>query len=234
VTSKASTKEDGADADESGADQAKDRPDEERLANGPIYLAADAIMRAAHSLSLVERLKKIAIKVRGAETKAEQRRISNWVVDIFVVTKWVLVVIGWTCGISNWLFVSLIGYLLIWNGITYFYYHLWMVESPKDRIVSAHRERRRFVSLVLAMAFSMVTYAYVYQRVLPDGFEWPASVSRYSSAITFSIGNALTSQAGGLRPVTGAAYLLSASQLVFTFGFVAMLLSSSLPRVRPS
>jgi len=228
------SKQGGLDGDESDADAPTSLDDGERLANGPIYLLANLLMRAAQKISLVEALKLVACTAMRAKTREQKRRVSSFAIDLFLAAKWAFVAIVWTCGIANWLVVVLVVYLLIWNSLTYFYYHLWIVELPNERVASAHRDRRRFVSLVFAMAFSMVTYAYLYQRVLPDSFEWPDPVPRSVSAIAFSIGNALTSQAGGLKPVTSASYLLSASQLVFTFGFVAMLLSSSVPRVRPS
>lgn len=230
----ADRKQPGLDGDESGADAPSAPPGDQPRANGPLYLGADALMRAAQRLSIVEALKLAAWRVFRADTPDDKRRVANWTIDAFVVTKWALLLVAWRLSIANVLVVAALVYLLIWNSVTYFYYHLWIVELPKERIASAHRDRRRFISLVFAMAFSMAVYAYLYDVVVGAGFEWPANISRWVSAVTYSIGNALTSQAGGLHPVTGTAYLVGASQLVFTFGFVAMLLSSSLPRVRPS
>ena len=227
-------KQAGLDGDESGADAPASGPDDHPGANGPLYVAAAAFMRAAQWVSLVEVCKRVAWKVFSVTTPDQKRRIANWTIDSFVIAKWILLLVAWRLSASNCLVVAAIVCLLIWNSITYFFYHLWIVEVPKERIASAHRERRRFISLVLAMAYSMTAYAYLYDVVVSAGFEWPPDVSRWIAAMTFSIGNALTSQAGGLRPLTGTAYLIGASQLVFTFGFVAMLLSSSLPRVRPS
>jgi hypothetical protein len=224
----------GLDGDESGADAPANQAIDERFINGPIYQLVDLAMRAAQLASAVESIKRVAFRICKATKPEVKRRVANWVIDLFMVSKWALLMISWRCGTAHWLVIAVLTYLLIWNSLTYFHYHLWIVELPKDRVASSHRERRRFVSLVLAMAYSVATYGYLYQCALSDGFEWPASVPRWISSISFSIGNALTSQAGGLRPITSGSYLLSASQLVFTFGFVAMLLSSSLPRVRPA
>lgn len=204
---------------------------ESKFVNGPVFVVIDQTVCALRRLSLVEWLKYLGVRFSGVSDAEAKRRLSNFVIDVFIALKWAVLLLAWYCGDANPVFVGFIVYLLLMNMHTYFWYHLWVVESPRMTVDSHQRERRRFVNLVLAMAFSICTYAYFYQCVFPNDFEWPASAARWAAALKFSIGNALTGSTGDLAPKSTLAYVLTASQLAMTFVFVAMLLNNSIPKV---
>jgi hypothetical protein len=210
------------------------RNDPEWKANGFFYPLAAALMWLAQKASLVEHFKNLACRV-ARKSGAARRPTANVAIDVFVVFKFTYVVAAWGLDWDAPVPVAFIVYLLVTNSTTYFFYNLWILENASEatqRVDTHHRDRRRFVNLVLAMAFSMLVYAYLYKVAFPAHFDWPPNVPRATAAISFSIGNALTSTAGGLHTTDELSYLLAASQLVFTFGFVAMLLSNTIPKVK--
>lgn len=202
-----------------------------RYINGPAFVVVDHVVCLLQRLSLVEWLKWLGIKFSRASQAEEKRKLANFVIDVFIFMKWAVLLSAWYFDFSSPVFVAVIAYLLLMNIHTYFWYHLWVVENPKMTVDSHQRDRRRFVNLVLAMAFSICAYAYFYHRILPEQFEWPTFTSRWAAALKYSLGNALTSSTGDLIPKSTGTYLLTASQLAMTFVFAAMLLNNSLPKV---
>ena len=203
-----------------------------RAANGPLYQVFDVTIRSIQFLSPVEWKKKAVLKVWPGKGPDDKRRIANLAIDLFIVLKWLFLLTIWTFNITNWFVVSMAVLLLIMNLHTYFWYHLWAVDRGVVIPSPEFRERRRFMNLIFAIAYSMALYAYLYQRVLMMDFAWPQNLAPVISALVFSIGNALTGFSGDLKPISATAHLVVSSQLVMTFVFVAMLLSNSVPRPR--
>lgn len=197
--------------------------------NGPAYPLLSHGITKLHQFNVVEWLKSAAVKATGATTPEEKRRVSNWVIDLFILTKFGIVLGAWYLNIAGPVAVFGIAYLLIYNVFTYFWHHLWLPHAPEYATNNPYRERRRFITVLSAMAFSMVTYAFFYHRVFAAHFDWPRDVPAPIAALTFSVGNALTGTTGDLRAKTSCAYLLMSSQLVMTFVFVAMILNTSIP-----
>lgn len=202
-----------------------------KYVNGPAFVAIDRAVGLLQRLSIVEWLKWLGVRFAGVSQAEEKRKLSNFVIDIFIFIKWAVLVSAWYFDVSSPFITIVISYLLLMNIHTYFWYHLWVVENPRMTVERHQRDRRRFVNLVLAMGFSICAYAYFYHRVVPDQFEWPTFTSRWAAALKYSIGNALTSSTGDLTPKSTGTYLLTASQLAMTFVFAAMLLNNSLPKV---
>lgn len=197
--------------------------------NGPTYLILSYGITGVHKLNAVEWSKWAAIKAARVSKEEDRRRISNWAIDLFIAAKWAFVIAAWYFNLTGRRVVWPVAYLLVMNAFTYFWYHLWIPIAPAYAADNPHRERRRFLNLLSAMAFSMVTYAYFYHRVFADRFDWPHGIAAPIAALTFSMGNALTGATGDLHPKTSGAYMLVTSQLVMTFVFAAMLLSTSIP-----
>ena len=202
---------------------------EETTLHGPTYRIVSHGMTGMHKLNAVEWLKWAAIKITRASRQEDKRMISNWVIDLFIAAKWAFVIGAWRFNLTGRPIIWISIYLLIANIFTYFWHHLWLPRAPAYAADNPHRERRRFLNLLSAMAFSMATYAFFYSRVFTNSFDWPHDIVAPVAALTFSVGNALTGATGDLHPKTSAAYLLMTSQLVMTFVFVAMLLSTSIP-----
>lgn len=205
---------------------------DDRVSNGPLYLIVDWVIVTFQLVSPIEWKKRAAIKLLRANSVEEKRRIANVAIDVFIASKWSFILTLWALGERHWFFVGAAIFLLIMNLHTYFWYHLWVIETGAPVQGVQFRERRRFVNLIQAVAFSMVTYAYLYHRVLDAGFTWPPKTVPWLAALIFSIGNSLTGFAGDLKPESSIAQAVTVSQLLMTFVFVAMLLSNSVPRPR--
>lgn len=196
--------------------------------NGPAIRVFEFLFAALHRASLVEFLKWAAAKIWAPGS----RRLTNLVIDLFVLGKWILVLVAWYAGWQHVGWVLFVSYLLLMNLETYFWYHLWHVEPVSQSSTEPRRDRRRFINLCSAVAFSMVCYAYLYHRVMPTQFTWKDGVAPWAASLKYSIGNALTGATGDLTPITTTSYMLTTSQLVMTVVFISMLMSNSLPKVR--
>lgn len=199
-----------------------------RSSNGPIYIVTDTVVRNVIYISPVE-WKKKAIKKLFPKTEA--RQAANWAIDSFIFLKWLFIYVIWTTATNHWLAVTGAVFLLIMNLHTYFWYHLWAVDNNPVSKGSELRERRRFVNVILALAYSVMIYGYLYHRVINNGFEWPQNynVPDWVTSLIFSFGNALTGYSGDLKPISMLAQITTSSQLLMTFIFVAMLLNNSIP-----
>ncbi|MBY0554878.1 hypothetical protein K2P97_10145 [bacterium] len=202
----------------------------QRASNGPIYILVDISIRAVHRISPVEWKKKGILKFSKKSDPEDIRKTANLAIDAFIILKWLFLFTIWMAGVTHWLAVSVSVFLLVMNLHTYFWYHLWTIDKSGSIPGLEFRERRRFVNLIFAISYSMGLYAYLYHRVLQSEFTWPTTISPWVSATVFSVGNALTGFSGDLKPITATATLITSSQLVMTFVFVAMLLSNSVPR----
>lgn len=209
-----------------------DEEKKQRASNGPIYVLVDISIRAVHRISPVEWKKKGVVRLLNRSEPDDIRRIANLAIDAFIVLKWLFLLTIWMAGVTHWLAVTVSAFLLVMNLHTYFWYHLWAIDRGASVPGTEFRERRRFVNLVFAISYSMALYAYLYHRVLATDFTWPTTTPPWISAIIFSVGNSLTGFSGDLKPVTTIAQLVTSSQLLMTFIFVAMLLSNSVPRPR--
>jgi hypothetical protein len=207
-----------------------DEEKRQRSRNGPIYVLIDIAIRAMHGISPVEWKKKGILKLAKRSDPDDIRHIANIVIDAFIVLKWLFLITIWITGVTHWFPVTVSVFLLFMNLHTYFWYHLWAVEKGVPSPGTEFRERRRFVNLIFAISYSMSLYAYLYHRVLDTDFQWSPAIPSWVAAIIFSIGNSLTGFTGDLKPLTTTAHLVTSSQLVMTFIFVAMLLSNSVPR----
>lgn len=201
----------------------------EFIANGPSYPIASYGIAKLYQLNAVEWAKKAAIALTGAESTEEKRRAANCAIDAFIAVKFAIIAAAWYFNLAGTIPVGIAAYLLVFNLFTYFWYHLWLPRVPAYATDNPYRERRRFMNLLSAMAFSIVTYAFLYHRVMSNHFDWPRDVAPATAALTFSIGNALTGAVGDLHAKTATAYLVMSSQLLMTFIFVAILLNASIP-----
>lgn len=195
-----------------------------------IYRSVDKIITTLCILSPVEWFKKAFIKLFSDGSTDSKQRTGAFAIDLFICLKWLLLGTFWSLGCGGIVGAILISYLLFMNNHTYFCYHLWFYEGPAKS--DANRERRRFLNLGLAAAYSVFGFAYLYAVVFPSQFQWPEGASRSWSAILFSIGNSLTGFAGDAKPISSLASGLVSIQLVSTFVFIAILLSNSVPKTR--
>ena len=195
-----------------------------------IFNSFDRVVRFLCVFSPVEWFKKSFIYVFADGSPEKCRNVGIVAIDIFIIFKWAIVIALWRSNFDGLFSATIVGYLLFMNNHSYFCHHLWFHEgaAPSD----PQRERRRFLNLGLAAAYSVLCFAYFYAVVVPEQFVWPEGISKTGSAILFSIGNSLTGFSGDLRPVGSTANFLVSLQLISTFVFIAILLSNSIPRTR--
>lgn len=198
------------------------------LGNGFLYPLFDALINCFNKMNLVEFFKFVARRLTKEKEKEQQN--ASIAIDVFMVVKWGVVICLWYNGINNLFCVLTTYYLIFMNLHTYFYYHVWDERAITNEQVSIERMRRRFISLILALAFSIVCYAYLYETYYQKHFiNWPEIFSPWLSAIHFSLTNSIKGS-GSLTPITNTALFLMTSQFVSSFVFLSMMLSRSIPQ----
>jgi hypothetical protein len=154
------------------------------------------------------------------------RPIKRLAIDIFICLKYLFIILAWKNGIINNLITYIIIYLLFMNFHTYFYYHLWNVKNKQN---SMDRMKGRFLTFILAFIYNIVGYGYLYAIPFKKNFQWEDKFSINISAISMSFSKTVGGSLEYVTPITNIGLILSASQIVVTFLFVAVLLGNSLP-----
>jgi hypothetical protein len=191
------------------------------MKNGFIHILSKKLISFFYYTNLVEWFK-IGI---GLISKTNDRILKNFAIDLFIVLKWVLVIASWFYGINSLFLSVLIAYLIWTNVFTYFFYHVWEL-PPKIKKV---RLQRRFVNLFIAMAFSNLSYAYLYQTTFKSHFKVAQGFDRKLSFLNYSNFNSLFSDYSIIQPIDNTAYIITFSQLAITFIFVSIILSNTIP-----
>lgn len=200
--------------------------------NGFLYLVFDTLMNVMKYLNLVELFKFIGIKIFPSNNLNEDKiRNSRIFVDVFIIFKWLYIIYLWVMEISQTWFVLGVWYLLIMNLYTYFYYHLWSSEVLNDPHFSVDRIKRRFMNLFIALTYTVVGFAYLYNIPYYSEFYWEIGYPSVLHSILFSIANSLTSSFDQVIPFTSLGYTLSMVQLFMMFVFIAIIIGGSIPQI---
>lgn len=197
------------------------------MRNGFIYEVIDRIIESLNYLNLVELFKFLAKRLTRQNVKKEELISNvNISIDIFIVLKWLVVLFIWLNNITGG-FWTLLTFYLIWSNLhTYFYYHLW----KKEKNSGLEKMRRRFVSLVLAISFSNVAFAYLYSKIFSENFAWKTESALVDlSSLLYSFSQSLFIGSENVYPVTFLGEFLTVLQLIISFIFVVVILSASLP-----
>ena len=128
------------------------------MENGFLYSAFKTTIDNLKYLNLVELFKTVAVKI-NPNKKVSYSRIAT---DIFIVLKWFLLFVIWILSKTNCFLTFFVWYLIATNIYTYFYYHIWCDEALDTSGHNNDRIRRRFMNLILAVAFSDFCFAYLY------------------------------------------------------------------------
>lgn len=198
---------------------------------GLIYNLFKAIIDGLKYLSLVELFKLIAIKLNSAPNDNEKvttfRRVS---VDIFIIFKWVILIIFFSNSFNGLWYSLIIWYFIITNLHSYFYYHVWDEAAIQSLDNDEHSLRRRFINLLLAISFSNFSFAYLYFTYYSNELDWGNSGLNASHSIWYSISNSVAGNYNGIFPISDLGNLVSIIQLLITFMFVAIIVSRSIPQ----
>lgn len=192
------------------------------MKNGFLYIAIRTVLDHLKYLNLVELFKVIAIKLNPHNTTASSRIA----VDGFIVLKWFFVTIIWFTTKTNCFLTFFVWYLIATNIYTYFYYHIWTDDALSTSGYDNDKIRRRFVNLILAVAFSDFCFAYLYR------FPYSVDFSNHDTGnfIWFSVSNSLAANYSVVQPQTDIGNSVAMIQLILTFVFVTIIVSRSIPQ----
>ncbi|WP_336919138.1 hypothetical protein [Vibrio cholerae] len=200
--------------------------------NGFIYPLFDSIVRFLYYCNLVELFKFLAKLCAGyckseALDKSEQIKICNIAIDIYQIFKWLVLLIIWCLNIRHNFSLWLTYYLLARSLFTYFYYHVW--GSKYGQRIDRESLNRKFLNAMLAIAYYLACYAYLYNVHFHEQIEWPNNLVDYTNAIYLSVANAFTLTYGGFSPLSQEVRVIFMSQLINTFLYFTIIISNSIP-----
>ena len=179
-------------------------------------------------LSLVELFKFIAVKInKNHNNDAIYKR---WAVDIFIVLKWTFVLVIFTQHCHGAVLTILVWYFIITNLFTYFYYHIWDEEALNTENFEKDRIRRRFINSMLAIAYSVLCFAYLYQLPYSGEFSWPKDYICSEYSLIYSFSNSLAANYEEVKPITDVGNLISNLELFISFTFITIIISRSIPQ----
>ena len=198
---------------------------------GFIYRTFQIIIEGLRYLSLVELFKFIALKLRtNHKNKTLETTYRRVAVDIFILFKWSVLILFFIKSYNSLFHCLIIWYFIITNIHTYFYYHIWNEKAIKSIEKDEHSLRRRFINLLLAIAFSNISFAYLYFTYYSSGFNWGVAGIKSSHAIWYSISNSVAANYAIISPIDDLSNSISMIQLLITFVFVAIIISRSIPQ----
>ena len=151
----------------------------------------------------------------------------SYVIDLYEIVKWAIIIYFIVFNVRNTFGLLTTTYLLASNLFGHFYYHIWKdkpVSGPKANLQS----RRRFISFTLSLFFIFVAYGHIFS-IYECSFAWPLGGFSRAYAILFSISNAFTLVYGSGGPLDSQGYYLAISEVVYTFFFVVVIITESLP-----
>ena len=203
------------------------------MKNGIIFTVFKGIIEWLKYLSLVEGFKFLAQIVFRSSTNQERKiTVSRWAVDIFIIFKWMFVILAihyaWT---SSWI-TFIVWYLIYANLYTYFYYHVWIKESMNLEVFDIDRVRRRFVNLMLSIGFSNYCFAYLFRFPYLSDFDWSEKIPLTTKAMWFSFANSLTANYEYVKPINQAGASITITQLIISFTFLTLILGKSIPQTK--
>jgi hypothetical protein len=113
-------------------------------------------------------------------------------------------------------------YLMFFNIFTYFYYHIWQEKFDK----SLQASQRRFISLIQAISFNVLSFAYLYSDIYSSAFKWGEGKIVISiSPLLYSIANTISVSTTIATPETAVGTMLPIIQTFTSFIFLTLILS---------
>jgi len=131
--------------------------------------------------------------------------------------------------------IALIGtvYLLVFNLFSYSFYHGWGSDHTPPILAydeAIWRDRRRMMSFLLAFAFSIVGFAYIYANHIHTSLEWPSTPNALDG-LYLSVSNAFTLTYEGFQPCDQFGRGVLLLQVVNTLIFLTVLIGNAIPQV---
>lgn len=198
---------------------------------GLLYRVSDALISLLSYLNLVEFFKFVGRWLSATDSEERKIQISNIAIDVFIIAKWALIASLWYAEASSLASKIVVIYLIITNVFTYFYYHVWIDQSFPETITTIERQRRRFISLLQAILFSNFSFALLFAYGAHHHFSWTPAITSSLAPVYYSFSNSITGSSNIAYPATNIGYLLSTSQLLISFIFIAVIMSKTIPEV---
>lgn len=210
---------------------------ENEFDNGFIYPLFNRLIKFLNIINVVEILKKyICIffeKRHESHTQLEikrfSRKVRNYIIDIFIIFKFLFVLLLWQFNINNKFVLGIVIYLLIMNLHTYFYYHIWKDSATLDENLSVNRIKRRFMNLFISFIYMIISYGYLYNIPLNQYFKTNKCVSHINYFI-YSISNSFANSYDKIQTVGNIGDIIRLSQVIMTFIFITLILTCSIPK----
>ncbi|MHA1280317.1 MAG: hypothetical protein ACTSQ8_24350 [Candidatus Helarchaeota archaeon] len=203
--------------------------------NGFIYPFVNSLLNLLKAINLVEGFKYagklLAAKTGSRETQIKYSRIA---VDIFIIFKWLFVIFILLASINNIWTVVIVWYLLFTNLYTYFFYHVWSTEILLDDKFDIDRIKRRFTTLIQAILFSLLGFAYLYYVPYSSEFTWSSEQPAFIYSLWFSISNSLTASYKQVKPITDVGNTIAMIQLSMMFVFFTIIMGCTVPQITTS
>lgn len=198
-----------------------------KLKYGPIYKTIELFIEIFKYLNVVELFKALAKQIYKKNTLLSSRVG----VDVFIIMKWLFIILLWKFQVSSRLVNIIIWYLIATNLYTYFYYHIWT-----DDLVKGHfkfgRIKMRFINLMLALTFNITCFAYLYVLPFTKNFQWIDNSSKNIDALLLSISNSFTMTYAYAYSITKIGQTLMLFETIITFIFLTIILSNSIPQIK--
>ena len=191
------------------------------MTNGYIHRIANLIVTICYNTNLVEGFKWLL----GKLTKDKKRAYKNFAIDTFILLKWIFIGLIWYLNVQSFLLTVIVSYLIWTNLFTYFYYHVWTT----SKIEETERNQRRFVNLILAFAYSNVSFAYLYSLPFSSSFSINPGFEGRFSFLLYSTYNSLFSDYNFITIADLTGSVITVIQLTITFIFASIILSKSIP-----
>lgn len=201
------------------------------MKNGILYTFFKLIFDNFRFLTLVEFFKFLAKKINPKKNNLDYKLLySRNAVDIFMLLKWMFILIIARFSYSNNFVLIIVWYLLITNIYSYFYYHIWSDEALNTSSFEKDRIRRRFLNLILAIGFSNFCFAYLYKLPYHLDFNWSNNIITFQKAIWFSLSNSIGGNYNAVKPINDFSNSVSMIQLIITFIFITIIVGKSIPQ----
>lgn len=183
------------------------------------------LIRLLWYLSVIEYWKILVMSF--AAPGPARRRARSLAIDIYMILIWV-VLAALILGETHTLWARfLVSYLIASSLVSFFYYHVWKPEPPRR---SYRSQLRRTAGFVLSFSFGVFGYAYLFSAGHADAIEWPnGNDFAFSDALLLSLSTAFTSSFGAFELKSEAVRWVAAGEMLFVFGFVAIIVVNSLP-----
>lgn len=199
---------------------------------GFIYPAFDKLLHLCKYLNLVELFKYIAKVITPQKNNPIiSIRYSRIAVDIFIVSKWLFLLLIILLKINTLATTIIIWYLLIMNLYTYFFYHVWDENSLIDDRITPTRIKRRFFNIIISILYTIVGFAYLYYIPYFHEYSWRFEQPTFKHSLIFSISNSLTAGYNVVEPASFTGFLVATIQLTMMFIFLTVIIAGSIPQM---